>query len=483
MYNEHMLNRIIRLPFALTLLASIPTAAIAGKVTYVTQDALVIGRGYDAIRGQGMGSRPFNSLTVLRESQNTPSKELVVRQGIDILTVRSSSSLDSNIEGRYLAYSGSLGLSSLRLNETTKADFVFQMNYDADYGLYSLKSLNLTSESQALIASGLSEFIRRNGTHAVIGEKRHSYVTATYSVRQLSSRAINALNMSLSASGSWIVGSLDIAANYRYILETLAKSESIEVRVKTNAATSNFSEIISDPSDVKKVLTKFDDLVRQTETAIPVAYESIVQPWNELFTIKGTPPVIDSDTNYKIQMDEYYKLKVIESRLQGIVDERLGYYNYLSVANLDYYQSRLTLVQSRIDEIVERLTAWGAGQKSYSMRFEPIVVTWIVPKMDIVYWFAPHTVQILWVNLYGGSRFWSARLRNKVTGRVVNGQLWNNRYMVDFVTKKTNKKDGVAYIQFRSEGAEVYFAWQDFVVEVLNEQNEVVFTSPIPKPD
>lgn len=471
----HSISLTLACGLQMALTGSAGAQTTPGTIPYNYNDAMIMAYGYNATTGQRMGANPFASTTITRGDTGDGKTNFNLIEGTHSAQLQDGSALDLSVEGRYMGYSGSASVSAKNLNELYTYDYVLQMTYDIDYGNYVLSNFQLSSDAQQLANQGRVFFETMYGTYCVTGEELHSYVNVYYLVHSLTAKTKQDLNMSLNASGDWVVGSANVNSDYASVLEKIATDQQIEVRISSNVPNMPVNTIIANPGDVTTVLAQIGTIANSLSSAQPVPYKYWVSPWETLITqwnLAGNP--LDPDINYQVQIQQYFADQYLNQRLLQILAGESNFYSYLSSDYITYFTSMQKTVQSQMTAIIKRLQSWVKGTtKSTYMTFTPINVNWHTP------WVLTHpyswNINQIYVDLFmvGSASFQFAVIHDPVTG-----------YDLPLTNEGgyTNKLNGEDLVEFYYGGGNIcpQVDYLNCVIQVFNAHNDLVLQVPLP---
>jgi hypothetical protein len=504
-HNPRWLRAASLLALAAVLLGGGRPASAEERLGY--HDTFALGYGFDPTVSKQYPS-PLARRTAVRSSVSAPLFNFELLQDESDRQASSGTALAVGVEARYSGFTGKVSAAFSEVNRSANYQFSFSTNESYDYGDYRIPSIVLAPKAARLARRGLDEFVKRYGTHCVVGESRRSFLVVRYSVRHLSSAMQSSGELHVSAEGRWLIGGFKAGADWQKVVRNLAKSSAVEVRITASLANVDVTDTIQNANDIDRVLANIARISLKLNEAEPRPQGFIIEPWENLINFDEFEPRDHSrpdDPAWATLIDEYYKMKRTERRLRSYIDERRGYYDYLGpfyiVENDDgtfggALGAGLVEVKARLKQIEALLVDWVKNPSPQHHidtlpEFSPISIDWprSWTKVWRTVWAKDPTrtgfgVYSIWCELYGGSRYFAVRARETTQGWVVDYPLGG----------ASNDVDGSTTIDGLLIGASLSFGapprdnplknnndMRGWVLEALNSHGDVVAVlDPIP---
>jgi hypothetical protein len=488
---------------AMLLLCAVAPARAEERLAF--HDAFALGYGFDPEVAKQYPS-PLARRTGVRSSNAAPIFNFEILQDQADRQMENGSELAFGVEARYSAFTGKASASFRAVNQAAEYQFSFSMNESYDYGDYRIPNIVLTQKAARVARKGYDAFVKRYGTHCVIGEARRSYLVVHYSVRNLSSSLQSSGELHVSAEGRWTIGGFKAGADWKSILQKVARNSTVEVHITASLGNVDVTDTIQNANDIDRVLANVARISQDLNKAEGRPRGFIIEPWENLieFTAPDRRERLD-DPAWAALIEEYYKMKRTETRLRRYIDERKSYYDYLGphyiVANGNgtfggALGSALAPVKARIKQIEALLRDWAANRDPQHHldtlpEFTPISIKWPrtwtwVRRAD---WVKHKTkgdqglgIYVLEGFLFGGSRFFQIRARETTQGWIVDypmdrpGEVrrddGNGRVYINFTLGSFHSSESPLSNNNDMHG---------WVLEALNRHGEVVAVlDPIP---
>lgn len=264
------------------------------------------------------------------------------------------SSFDFGIEGRYLAFHGSVSGSHASLAKIASSDYSFTFYKNEDHGLFSPKfPAGAFQTLKDLYRRNPAQFARLYGSHYVSAVGLHRYVRATYYVSHVDTAKAASAGLSIDAGGQWIAAGFSASGDLSSFLKTLSSKMSVSVYIETNAQTVALDRTIRTPSDVDGVLAEIAAINYAGAKRVPYMYE--LTPWEDVFSGSSGSTDERQQLFEKIARD-YYQVNSLAQSLEDVVTDSVRY-DYLGSQVRNYYSTKSAAAIAERSRIAALLSA------------------------------------------------------------------------------------------------------------------------------
>ena len=270
-------------------------------------------------------------------STNGTVTETTVRESTASSLSENGSEFDFGIEGRYLAFHGSVSGSHATNSQVATADYSFTYYKNEDHGLYAPKFPAATFQSlKQMYASDRAQFTRLYGTHYVSAVGLHRYVRATYYVSRVDTAKATSAGLSISAGGQWVAAGFNASGDLSSFLKNLSSKMSVSVYIETNADAVGLNRVITSPSDVDGVLAEIAAISYSGAKRVPYKYE--LTPWEDVF--QGTAGTTNEQQALFARIArDYYGVDALAQSLEAVATDSVRF-DYLGSQVRSYYSGK-----------------------------------------------------------------------------------------------------------------------------------------------
>jgi hypothetical protein len=272
------------------------------------------------------------------------SNGLEMSQVHSVQELQKDMKFDASINARYL-FASAAGSVDLTSSYNMRNDsFVWVLSAYVDYGRFriKLKTPHLDPDAQHLLdQNDFPDFKRQYGTGYIRTVRKGAFLSAVFSVVNLSEQQQQTLNaqFSANAAGSQAGGGGQVSNNQFFKSVMNYGAVNFKFFGTGGPGINQLSGIVKNIGDFDTIAKTIGDYIASIDSvakAVPIAYEAV--PYKVL-GIKGVDVIpTKADQQFTDLMFNFFAAQARERQLEDIVDNVTTKYSYLDSPRIQYYQ-------------------------------------------------------------------------------------------------------------------------------------------------